>query len=155
MEYKPLNDGVDHINIYSRGKTQLGRMLSNFYPLPFNHPVYGGFNTVEGFYYYVSTGFKHEVLRTLSGFEAKKFGKSLERTKLEDFENIIRKAIRLKIYQNETLKSLLKASSLPFGHYYFYGDPDGKYKLFTPKGFEYMVDEIEKVRDKVKRTNNN
>ena len=100
MDYNPLNDGVDHINVYSRGKTQLGRMLSNFYPLPFNHPVYGVFNTVEGFYYYVSTGFKYEVLRTLSGFEAKKFGKSLERTKLEDFENIIRKAIRLKIYQN-------------------------------------------------------
>ena len=50
MDYKPLNDGVDHINIYSRGKTQLGRMLSNFYLSPFNHPVYGGFNTVEGFY---------------------------------------------------------------------------------------------------------
>lgn len=151
MEYEPLNDGVDHINIYSRGKTQLGRMLSNFYLLPFSHPVYGIFNTVEGFYYYVSTGFKHENLRTLSGFEAKKFGKSLERAKLEDFENIIRKAIRLKIYQNDSLTVLLKASSLPFAHYYFYGDSEGKYKLFTPKGFEYMVDEIEKVRDELKK----
>ena len=151
MDYKPLNDGVDHINIYSRGKTQLGRMLSNFYPFPFNHPVYGVFDTVEGFYYYVSTGFKHENLRTLSGFEAKQFGKSLERAKLENFENLIRKAIRLKICQNDTLASLLKTSSLPFTHYYFYGDPNGKYKLFTPKGFEYMVDEIEKVRDELKK----
>jgi hypothetical protein len=28
-------DGVDHINVYSKGKTELGRMLSNFYPSPF------------------------------------------------------------------------------------------------------------------------
>ena len=88
----------------------------------------------------------------LSGFEAKKFGKSLERTKLEDFENIIRKAIRLKIYQNELLRSLLKASTLPFTHYYFYGDPNDKYKLFNPKGFEYMVDEIETVRKEIKNS---
>ena len=59
--------------------------------------------------------------------------------------------IRLKICQNESMATLLKASSLPFAHYYFYGDPNGKYKLFTPKGFEYMVDEIEKIRDELKK----
>ena len=32
--YKPKDDGITHINIYSQGKTQLGRFLSNFEPSP-------------------------------------------------------------------------------------------------------------------------
>jgi len=31
----PEEDGITHINIYSKGKTDLGRMLSNFAKLPF------------------------------------------------------------------------------------------------------------------------
>lgn len=31
---EPKKDGIDHINIYSRGKAWLGRELSNFAPLP-------------------------------------------------------------------------------------------------------------------------
>lgn len=38
---EPKKDGIDHINIYSRGKTWLGREMSNFAPLrqPFEIPI--------------------------------------------------------------------------------------------------------------------
>ena len=33
----PRNDGIDHINVYSKGKTELGRMLTNFAYIPFEY----------------------------------------------------------------------------------------------------------------------
>jgi hypothetical protein len=58
----PHKDGIDHINIYSRGKTEVGRQLSNFAHTPFTHKDYGYFNSVEGLWYYLITGCKHENL---------------------------------------------------------------------------------------------
>ena len=46
-------DGIDHINIYSKGYTKLGRLLSNFTKSEFTHPIYGHFMSVEGFWYYI------------------------------------------------------------------------------------------------------
>jgi hypothetical protein len=50
----PEEDGVTHINIYSKGKTELGRWLTNFSYSPFNHPEYGKFLSMEGFWYWDS-----------------------------------------------------------------------------------------------------
>lgn len=54
--WNPDEDGVTHINIYSKGKTELGRWLTNFSYSPFNHPEYGKFLSMEGFWCWVSTG---------------------------------------------------------------------------------------------------
>jgi hypothetical protein len=35
----PTTDGIDHINIYSKGYTKLGRLLSNFTKSEFTHPI--------------------------------------------------------------------------------------------------------------------
>ena len=148
----PLNDGIDHINVYSKGRTFLGRRLSNFYPIMFCHPVYGWFDTVEGFYFFVSTGFKVDAFRRCKGFEAKALGKTYERVPCDNFELLIREAIRLKILQNPVLLKDLKDSTLPFKHYYVYGDPNNKYKIIKTKGFDYMMEEIEAVRKEIKNT---
>lgn len=42
-KFHPKTDGVDHINIYSRGRTPLGQALSNFAHTPFEHPKDGKF----------------------------------------------------------------------------------------------------------------
>ena len=42
----PKLDGIEHINIYSKGKTELGRLLTNFAQTPFIHPEYGRFESV-------------------------------------------------------------------------------------------------------------
>lgn len=102
----PKTDGVDHINIYSKGKTWLGRELSNFAPLPqsIEVPIMSlTFNchTVEGIWYLHrindvmrtdpdSTAFLEKfnavydsersafgILQGSNGFEAKRAGKRI------------------------------------------------------------------------------
>ena len=61
----PKQDGISHVNIYSQGKTELGRMLSNFY----HYQVItkdGNFTSVEGYWYwlgrlYRERGFKESI----------------------------------------------------------------------------------------------
>lgn len=120
--YIPLNDGVDHINIYSGGRTTLGRALTNFAKIGFDHPLYGRFASVEAFWYWLGTGKRHDHLRELYGWKAKHEGRKLEKIEVDDHLYQVREAIRLKIAQYPALQQALKESTLPFAHYYFYGD---------------------------------
>ena len=147
--YSPLNEGIDHINMYSRSSTLLGRMLSNFAYTPFVHPEYGKFASVEGYYYWVSTGFQHEKLKVLSGYGAKQYGSALARVELVDFEKKIKEAIRLKILQNPKLAKMLKECDLPITHYYYYGKPDNC-KVIELSDHNYMPEEIDAVRAELK-----
>lgn len=148
VKINPNDDGVDHINIYSKGRTELGKLLSNFWALGFLHPLHGYFVSMEGFYYYVSTGFKHEELKKLFGYRAKINGREKERIYCEDFEVIVREGLNLKVEQNPELKKLLKESSLPFKHYYVYGkDP---YKVIEVKGHDWLIDGYTSIREKLK-----
>jgi len=47
----PNEDGKSHINVYSKGQTELGRMLSNFAHSPFRNMEYD-FASVEAFWYW-------------------------------------------------------------------------------------------------------
>lgn len=53
VKYDPKMDGVTHINIYSKGKTQLGRVASNFAYFPFEIPNDGRFSSVEGYWHWL------------------------------------------------------------------------------------------------------
>lgn len=141
----PSQDGVNHINIYSKGKTTLGRMLSNFYFSPFVLPNHGKFSSVEGYWYWLST--KDEKLRELFGFEAKKRGQFLKApdwVDTQEFKDSIKESIKAKIDQNPLIKKELKQSSLPLVHYYVYGDKIVK----VPKG-QWIVDFIEQYRKEI------
>lgn len=139
-------DGIDHINVYSKGLTSLGRDLSNFSHSPFTHPYYGEFKSVEGFWYWLSTGMEHHQLRYLHGFAAKKEGKLYPKVKCKDFEVEIKRAICCKIEQSLNLKSRLKNSSLPFKHYYNYGG-----KVVFNNGSKFIIDYLEELRAKLKK----
>ena len=154
MDIKPSEDGVTHINVYSRGNTELGRLLSNFAHTPFSHPEFGEFASVEGFWYWLSLGKVYEELRPLYGFKCKQKGKELKtngakEVHIDDFEIQIKKALLLKVEQNQTVAKLLKESSLPLTHYYVYGndlnDP-GKYKIIHLNKFNWIVDYLSIVR---------
>ena len=147
--YSPLTEGKDHINMYSRSSTALGRLLSNFAYTPFVHPEYGKFASVEGFYFWVSTGFQHHKLKVMSGYGAKQYGGAFPRVELDDFEKKIREAIRLKIEQNPKLKKLLLECDLPIAHYYYYGKPENC-KVIELSEHNYMLEEIEAVRTELK-----
>lgn len=144
----PVKDGVTHINIYSKGKTELGRLLSNFAHTPFDHQMYGRFESIEGFWYWLSTGERHDELRHLHGYTAKEAGRKYSRITVPDFIEYIKKAIRLKIYQNPVIYDALKESTLPFRHYYWYGD-ECNAKVIQTRDGGLICKFIEEVRQRL------
>lgn len=152
--FNPEEDGVTHINVYSKGKTPLGRSLSNFAHTPFEHPEDGFFSSVEGYWYWLSTGSVRNEFRGLYGYKAKETGKlireEIERNGglaiIEDFDARIKKAILCKIEQNEELRKTLKSSDLPLTHYYTWGDPPNV-KITYPESYAWIHEYIADVRD--------
>lgn len=140
MTFDPVNDGIDHINIYSKGKTELGRWLTNFAFSPFKHPIYGEFDSMEGFWYYIKTGEVYEELRWMRGWDAKQYGKCIEAVPREDFEDIICSGIRYKLLHNPVMLNKLINCHLPLAHYYVYG---GK---AVAAGYEWITEYIDSVR---------
>jgi hypothetical protein len=96
-------------------------LLSNFAHTPFTTKNHGSFASVEGFYYWLKSGMTDDYLRTLYGFEAKKYGKILPIVNNPNFDKICKQAIGYKYEQNANVRRLLHQSSLPFEHYYEYG----------------------------------
>ena len=141
-------DGVSHINVYSRGKTRLGQALTNFAAISFEHPSYGKFASVEGFWYWLATGRRDDRLRTLTGYEAKKVGQELSKNgRVQDphFEQQIKQAVLLKIEQHAKLAEDLKACTLPLAHYYVYGAPD-KPQVVREGSAQWLIDYIGQIR---------
>lgn len=154
IPYDPFEDGVTHINVYSKGKTPLGRSLSNFANTPFEHPEYGYFSSIEGFWYWLSTGGNRNEFRALHGFKAKEVGRlireELQREGglaiVEDFDAKIKKAILCKIEQNTELRKALKESSLPLTHYYIWGT-EPNVKITYPENYAWIHEYISDVRE--------
>lgn len=140
-------DGKDHINIWAKGDTELGRMLAYFADTPFVHPYFGPFNSMEGLWHWLRSKDKPDELRRLVGIRAKTFGKALVTTEVEGFFEIIHVANYYKIVQNPTLEKLLKNSTLPFEHYYLWGP--GKV-LIRPQGYEWVIKSFEELRKMIR-----
>ena len=51
-DFKPENDGIDHINVFSKSRSKLGRMLSNFAHTPFTLDGVK-FESVESWWYWM------------------------------------------------------------------------------------------------------
>lgn len=146
MGNTPDNDGITHINIYSMGNTELGKLLSHFAHTPFTHPYFGPFYSMEGLWYYARCGWNEEIggrLRYLSGFRAKRFGKELPIKKYDDFKNDIIAANYQKIIQNERIRELIVSTDLPFDHYYVFGP---MHKVVTPKEADWLLEGFEDIR---------
>jgi predicted NAD-dependent protein-ADP-ribosyltransferase YbiA (DUF1768 family) len=94
-------DGITHINIYSKGKTTLGRELSNFANTPIE-VTDGYFESIEGYWYWLGSSNKDkELLRNMSGFQAKQYGRNLGCSDWSDSS-----LFKLKIY-NAMLSKLI------------------------------------------------
>lgn len=141
-----VQDGVDHINIYSKGKTELGRLLSNFARTPFVYHPWGVFESVEGFWYWYFTGCQHFQFKKLYGYQAKQEGQKyrddrIDKTGItESDREVILEAIRCKLRQNKNILKLLTENTLPFAHYYEYS---GK-RVYKPE-YDWIVDEITRI----------
>ena len=153
--FEPKNDGIDHINIYSKGKTELGRLLTNLAPVSFIHTEYGYFECMEAFWHWYLTGMKHDEIKRLNGFQAKKQGQKF-RNDREDVGGLTGNqkkellfAIQCKLNQNIYILTLMKNSELPFAHYYFYGNEDNPKIVQLPQ-YHWQIEYFEKVRNYLK-----
>ena len=117
----PAMDGINHINVYSKGKTKLGKLLSNFAYTPFK----GGeriFGSVEAWWYWYLTGKQYDHLLPLHGFKAKQEGRKCRRVPDRVItEDMLKQVYERKLICNPYIKPLLDECDLPFEHYYVYG----------------------------------
>lgn len=138
-DFDPANDGKDHINIFSRGKTKLGRILSNFANTPFEYEG-ASFQSVEGALFYYRTGDARFI--NLHGNEAKKLGKELEAIRKETPE-LLREWYNAKILANPEIIDMLLDNDLPFAHYYLmYGKKIDK-ELTSPEIWKDFTNELQ------------
>jgi hypothetical protein len=120
LELNPANDGITHINFYTRGATRLGRLGTNLADVAVQHPVHGRFRTAEGLWYYLKTGLQHEEFRSMDGFQSKAYGKELKTVWYDKFQEDFKVALEWKFENHPELKQLLTESTLPLEHYYYY-----------------------------------
>ena len=138
----PENDGITHINVYSKGKTELGRWLSNFAFTPVYLGNYGHFASIEGYWYWLTR--QDERLRHLHGFAAKKLGRELPAVKeYEDghFKDLIESAIEVKIDSYPDKQEEFFNNTLPLDHYYVFGDK------VVDAGHRWIIDYLEEIRN--------
>lgn len=135
----PSKDGIDHINVYSKGRTSLGQFSSNFAYAPFTCED-GKFNCVEGYWYWLSV--PDDRLRIAIGYSAKKLGRELRGENSLDtpeFRRKIEAAIRAKFAAYPEYLRALKENDLPLVHYYVI---NGKAKY---AGYEWVIDILRKI----------
>jgi hypothetical protein len=142
----PAQDGITHINVYSQGKTWLGRETSNFAHRPMTLSEHGSFASIEGYWYWL--GRQDDQLRHLYGFKAKELGRSLPIIKKwhpEKFNEFICAALTAKLEGHPDIMQALVQSTLPLTHYYakYYGD---KLVVKEPSGSDFILAHLESIR---------
>jgi hypothetical protein len=140
-------DGIDHINIYSKAKTVLGKVLSNWSPLPDGKPILtldGPFQSVEGYWAWLGYAYPApEYLRQATGFQAKSMILEEPEEVRPDFQLRIKYALEYKCRHlgDAFTEQFIASYPLPLTHYYVY---NGK---TVTAGFEWVTEEISRVRE--------
>ena len=145
----PNEDGKTHINVYSNGRTVLGRFLSNFTKCHVQTED-GIFASVEGYWYWLSTPPNHPRRHELTaayGLSAKLIGKEIRDPNFNHpkFKEKIAFAITNKILARPDIQQLIRANNLPYVHYYVFGS-----KVETPKSSAWVVEVITQISEAIK-----
>lgn len=143
----PLQDGITHINVYTKGATELGTLLTNPANVPVNVYRFGFFPCMEALWYWLTMGCQHNDLRSAPGLKAKSIAreKKYEPTYIPGFEDIIKYITTAKILHNAELRKDFFESTLPFLHYYVYGNPNNP-AIRPANGSLWTVQHLELLR---------
>ncbi len=160
MELIPNNDGVDHINVFTKGKTKLGRNLTNISNLSIDMGVLGTFASMEALWFYgrikmqglMTHGIKEEIRvmrgwdakRAMSDFPFKDISEVLTVDAEDTFKELIKSGLRKKLEQHHWLRKELKRSTLPLAHYYYYGKGDKV--VVRDAGHKWVITYLEELR---------
>jgi len=143
MSSKADLDGLDHINIDAKAKTELGRKLSHLTRSDFVHPEFGPFHSIEGFIGYLRSGMKDDQFRYLSGPSARYRSRIQETEFIQGFREAVMEANYFKIMQNASLLARFKASTLPFDHYYLF---ENNGLPIQPNAAAWLIPAFEELR---------
>lgn len=143
----PETDGINHINIYSKGRTELGRFLSHFAYHPVATYEHGTFDSLEGYWFWLK--YRDDALRELSGYQAKNHGSMLAKTHvpvLSPDDDTFRRDILFATTQKlntmpDILKLRLAHSKLPLIHAY---EHQGKYSF--QNSMDFIIVHINRLR---------
>ena len=113
------DNGVDHINLndFSDNDNELCKLLGFDNSSSFYHNTYGKFDTIKGFYKYVSTLEKDDRLRYLKGKPLSFLAKKLTPIKIDNLFELMVDALYQRIVQKSGI-DLIKANTLPYDIYY-------------------------------------
>jgi hypothetical protein len=143
----PAEDGVTHINVYSKAKTLLGQLLSNMAHTPFVHPKHGKFNSVEGLWWYLATGLCDDFYRTAKAFECKTRGPKSTLVDYSEFREDLKLGIVAKLASHANIMRLLLENQLPLTHYYWYGQEGQVKKIIADKDNLWVIEFLNTFRE--------
>lgn len=137
MEFEPIEDGITHINVFSKSKSKLGRMLSNFARTPITTPT-DKFITVESWWYWMKMKSINESclvplftdeqiieIKEKVGKDAKDYFRALYKIDSSEYsptKEQLKLVYQLKLEQHPDIKELLLQNTLPLTHYYMMFD---------------------------------
>lgn len=166
-QYNPADDGITHINVYSNGKTELGRKLSHFNHAPWD-TADDRFDCFEGWWFWQLAGASgnqmslfgtpdREKLRTMTGREAKKYGTEIvgpkrdwpDSVNLPWFQAKYKDAAKAKLQQHPDLAQQLETSSLPLVHYYVVAERNGEPIVNSDQRGHWIMEVWEDFRHKL------
>jgi hypothetical protein len=114
---KLIEDGVDHINVWSDAKTDMGAVLNHSGPLPLNHSVFGYFDNMTAFWFYIQSEERDDRIRGMNPAAAHRFGKLMKSQRVTNFRAIIADSNWQRIKSKPILMKLIEQSDLPFDAY--------------------------------------
>ena len=158
-EFEIQDDGKTHINVYSKSRSVLGRLLSNFANTPI---VFKGlkFGSIESWWYWMKmnnineTGlfpiFEDEqidLIREKIGAVAKSYFRSLYKSDSSDFspaKEELKEVYKLKLEAHPNIKEMLIENKLPIDHYYVMFDKKVATEgtMWTAKLWEEIKNEL-------------
>lgn len=141
-------DGVDHINISNQAKTDLGQSLSQDVFIEFEHPVFGKFNTLTGFWYYISSTDRKNECRTLNSNKLRRMFKDIKLPSIKNFRAIILEAYWLKITQHEAIQHELLSTELPLDCYFIAANGTVRTR---PKNYRWLLQGLNDMRNALKK----
>lgn len=140
--FDPEQDGVSHVNVFTRGRMKLGRDLSNFQECNIEHPYFGRFRTLEGLWHYLKTGRSEELFRVMNGHDSRKKGKDMESFHYPLFTKMFKLGMVEKLAKNPQLQQELIKNTLPLVHYYNF-----RGTIHVPPRHEWQIEFWQTLRE--------
>lgn len=160
MEFECEQDGITHVNVYSKSRSKLGRTLSNFAHTPITIEE-DHFESIESWWYWTKMNninksvlfpvFSPEQISEIKkkiGKEAKSYFRDLFKDDSSSFspsKEELKAAYLQKLKEHPEIEKMLLENTLPFTHYYMMFDKkvDADSTLWTAKLWEEIKLELQ------------